>query len=64
MNEDKFTSTALLEIIQKDLNTMKALATEIRNEADADGDFVIVSDFEDHVADYSKNLWFLSSILQ
>lgn len=64
LDDDKISSTALLETIQEDLNCMKNLATDIRNEADADGDFGIVADFEDHVADYSKNLWFIKSILQ
>lgn len=64
LDDDKFSNASVLEIIQDDLNKMKTLATEIRNDADAEGDFVIVSDFEDHVADYSKNLWFINSILQ
>jgi starvation-inducible DNA-binding protein len=42
---------------------MKRLATEIRNEADDDNDFEVVAMFEDHVADYSKNIWFVSAML-
>lgn len=64
LDDSENSSTALLETIQQDLNSMKNLAIDIRNEADADGDFGIVSDIEDHVADYSKNLWFIQSILK
>lgn len=64
LDDCKFSSTVLLQTIQDDLTKMKNLATEIRNDAEADGDFGIVADFEDHVADYSKNLWFIRSILQ
>jgi uncharacterized protein YozE (UPF0346 family) len=35
---------------------MKALATEIRNDPDVVNDFEIISEFEEHVASYSKNL--------
>ena len=42
---------------------MRDLATEIRNEADGDGDFEVVAEFEGHVADYSKNIWFIKASL-
>lgn len=60
---DQFTVKEVLEILRDDLSKMKNLATEIRNEADADGDFGIVADFEEHVADFSKNLWFINAML-
>ncbi|NLV88012.1 MAG: DNA starvation/stationary phase protection protein [Tissierellia bacterium] len=53
-----------LEIVKKDLELMKSLATEIRNVADEEGDFETVAIFEDYVADYSKNIWFLNSMLK
>lgn len=53
-----------LEIVKHDLELMKALATEIRNAADEEGDFETVAMFEDYVAYYSKNLWFVSSMLK
>ncbi|MDR7857383.1 DNA starvation/stationary phase protection protein [Tissierella sp.] len=53
-----------LEIVKKDLESMKTLATEIRNTADEEGDFETVAIFEDYVADYSKNIWFINSILK
>lgn len=53
-----------LEIVKKDLESMKASATEIRNVADEAGDFEVVGIFEGYVAFYSKNIWFLDSILK
>lgn len=51
-----------LEIVKEDMALMKALATKIRNTADDEGDFETVAMFEDYVAYYSKNLWFLDAM--
>lgn len=59
---DRFSREEVLAIVKEDLEKMKKLATEIRNEADEDGDFEVVAAFEDHVAGYSKNLWFLRAM--
>ena len=59
-----FNTDEVLEILAADLNLMKDLATEIRNIADEEGDFTTVMIFEDHVAGYSKNLWFINSMLK
>ena len=53
-----------LEIIKKDMELMKDLATDIRDTADEEGDFETVAMFEDYVAYYSKNLWFVNSMLK
>ncbi len=53
-----------LEIIREDMKSMKKLATEIRNLADEEGDFETVAIFEDYVAYYSKNIWFLNSMMK
>jgi len=63
VDADKFSSVEVLEIVEADLKEMKALATEIRSEADAVDDFEIVGEFEEHIASYSKNLWFIRAIL-
>ncbi|NLJ58633.1 MAG: DNA starvation/stationary phase protection protein [Tissierellia bacterium] len=60
---DKFEIRESFEIVLGYLEEMKKLATEIRNEADEDGDFEVVAEFEDHVAGYSKNIWFVKSML-
>ena len=59
-----FTIKESLEIVKKDLEVMKELATEIRNTADDEGDFETVAMFEDYVADYSKNIWFIDAMLK
>ena len=53
-----------LEIVKNDLETMRSLATDIRNTADEEGDFETVAMFEDYVAHYSKNIWFVNSMLK
>ena len=63
LDKDQFTIRESLEIILDYLNEMKRLATEIRNEADEDGGFEVVMEFEEHVAGYSKNIWFVKSML-
>jgi starvation-inducible DNA-binding protein len=57
-----FTPDEVLEIVEDDLKEMKEMAVEIRNQADEEGDFEMVGEFEDHVGDYSKNLWFIRAI--
>ncbi len=51
-----------LQIVKEDMELMKALATKIRNTADDEGDFETVGMFEDIVAYYSKNIWFLNAM--
>ena len=63
LDRDRFTCEESLQILEGYLNEMRDLATEIRNEADGDGDFEVVAEFEGHVADYSKNIWFVKSML-
>ncbi len=53
-----------LEIVKKDMDSMKELAVKIRNLADEEGDFETVGIFEDYVAYYSKNLWFVNSMIK
>ncbi|NLM25970.1 MAG: DNA starvation/stationary phase protection protein [Firmicutes bacterium] len=53
-----------LEVVKQDLQAMKDLATEIRNTADEAGDFETVAVFEDYVAFFSKNIWFISAMLK
>ncbi len=63
LSAKSFGCEEVLKIVEEDLKKMKKLATEIREEADDDGDFEVVAEMEDHVAGYSKHLWFLRSML-
>ncbi len=62
-DEDEFSVEDSLEIVKEDLTLMKKLATEIRNESDEENDFEAVAIFEDHVSEYSKNIWFVNAML-
>ena len=62
-SKDVFSVKESLETVKEDLELMKKLATEIRNEADEENDFEAVAIFEDHVADYSLNIWFVRAML-
>ena len=64
LDGDKFSCKEALQLVEGYLNDMKKLATDIRNDADEDGDFEVVMEFEDHVAGYSKELWFVRSMLE
>lgn len=59
-----FNEKEVLEILLNDITKMKELALEIRNEADEEGDFAVVNEFEDHISGYNKNIWFISSMLK
>lgn len=59
-----FSTEEALQIVLKDLEAMKSLAVSIRNMADEAGDFETVGMFEDFVGEYSKNIWFVSSMLK
>ena len=61
--QTRFTPAQVLEIVRDDLQAMKDLAVEIRNAADEAGNFEVVAMFEEHVAGYSKNLWFINSMM-
>jgi len=58
-----FSTDEVLQLVEEDLKTMKELSVDIRNEADKEGDFETVAVFEEHVAGYSKNLWFLKAMM-
>lgn len=63
-DKDKFSTCDVIEIIKCDLTKMRDLATSIRNAADEDGDFVLVSEFEGHIAGYTKQLWVIGAMTQ
>ena len=53
-----------LNILLADLKTLQAQADAIRTMADADGNYHLVSVMEDNLANYAKNIWFVSSMLK
>jgi len=63
LDSKKFGVDEVLNIVLADLKEMKKLAEEIRNDADEAGDFEVVGEFEEHVAAYSQNIWFVRSMV-
>lgn len=59
-----FLPDEVLRIIEADMKEMRDLAVEIRNDADEEDNFQVVSMFEEYIASYAKNLWFLSAMLK
>lgn len=64
LDSKDFGTKEVLQIVQGDLKTLKDLATQIRNTADQENDFVTVAQFEGYVESFDKNLWFLSAMLK
>lgn len=54
----------VIEILLKDFKYMNDQAVAIRAAADEEGDFLLVSMMEDHVAYYVKQIWFIESMLK
>ena len=52
----------VVDILLEDMLKMQSLAQEIRNGADEFGDYLLVSQFEDYLAKYAKNIWFLKAM--
>lgn len=52
----------VIEMVEADMKLMRDLAEKIRNGADEMGDYLLVAQFEDYLAKYAKNLWFLSAM--
>ena len=61
LESKKVTVDEVNEIVMNDLSTLKEEATKIREEADNDGDFIIVGMLEDHIGELEKNIWFFSA---
>lgn len=52
-----------LEIVHDDMKSLKAKAKEIHELADSEGEFATVNMMEDNISNYSKNIWFLRSMI-
>lgn len=52
-----------LEIVHDDMKTLKAKAKEIHELADSEGEFATVNMMEENISNYSKNIWFLRSMI-
>lgn len=59
-----FSVKEVLESIKADMELMLADAKEIRAVADEEDDFGIVAEMEDQIGHFTKQLWFINSILK
>ena len=57
-----YTTKEVLSIIISDMIIMKDLAIKIREAANEEDDFEVLSEIEDHIKEYNKNLWILNSM--
>ncbi len=53
-----------LALTLADLKLMHDLAMEIRAEADEEGNWKLVNILEDHIEEYTKQIWFLDSMVK
>ena len=53
-----------LAIALEDMKVLRAQADDIRNAADAEGNYSLVAMMEDHVDNYNKTVWFVESMLK
>lgn len=59
----KFSTEEAFKIVLDDIKLMKKSALEIREEADEADNFEVVAKMEEHVSNYNKIIWFISSAL-
>ena len=64
LGQEDIPQAKVIEILLKDLKYMNDQAVAIRAATDEEGDFLLVSMMEDHVAYYVKQIWFIESMLK
>lgn len=53
-----------LHIVLADLETLRTDALKLRRLADEESNYTLVSILEDHLANYTKNIWFIHAMLK
>ena len=64
LGQEDIPQAKVIDILLKDFKYMTDHAVAIRAAADEEGDFLLVSMMEDHVAYYVKQIWFIESMLK
>ena len=64
LGQEDIPQAKVIDILLKDFKYMNDQAVAIRAAADEEGDFLLVSMMEDHVAYYVKQIWFIESMLK
>ena len=63
LSKDVYRDDEVLKVLIEDMTLLKAKAEAIRAELAQEDVFDVVAVLEEHVAGYSKELWFLNSML-
>ncbi len=53
-----------IETVLSDFETLKSDALEIRKDAEDSDEFAVVNKMEDDIADFTKTIWFVKSMLK
>ena len=64
LGQEDIPQAKVIDILLNDFKYMNDQAVAIRAAADEEGDFLLVSMMEDHVAYYVKQIWFIESMLK
>lgn len=64
LGQEDIPQAKVIDILLKDFKYMNDQAVAIRAASDEEGDFLLVSMMEDHVAYYVKQIWFIESMLK
>ena len=64
LGQEDIPQAKVIDILLIDFKYMNDQAVAIRAAADEEGDFLLVSMMEDHVAYYVKQIWFIESMLK
>ena len=64
LGQEDIPQAKVIDILLQDFKYMNDQAVAIRAAADEEGDFLLVSMMEDHVAYYVKQIWFIESMLK
>ncbi len=57
-----YTDIEVIKILEQDMKIMLDIAMQARQEADDENDYKRVAMFEDYIASYEKNLWFMHAM--
>ena len=59
-----FSTKEVMELIKSDMELMLADAKKIREVTNEEDDFAVANEMEDHIAHFTKQLWFINSIMK
>ncbi|WP_022819735.1 Dps family protein [Fusobacterium russii] len=64
LDSKDYSTKEVMELIKADIDLMLADAKKIREIANEEDDFAVANEMEDQIAYFTKQLWFISSIMK